>query len=85
MGDRLPGICRLRLDGRRDRLCGLGVQRCARAQGAGRMDGVERRANLYLESRATRPLYAKVDDFHQPHHRHHVQEDGAQGEEPVGR
>jgi len=42
VGGGLPGICRLRLDGRGNRLCGLGVQRRARPQQACRMGGAER-------------------------------------------
>lgn len=35
--------------------------------------------------RAAGTVCSKVDDVHRPDHRHHVQEDSAQGQEPVGR
>jgi len=48
------------------------------------MDGAERGPELRMRPGTTRLVCAKVDGVHRPHHRHPVQEDGTQGQEPVG-
>jgi hypothetical protein len=49
------------------------------------MDGAERGNALYMGPRTTRHVCPKVDGVHQPHHRHLLQEDGPQSEEPMRR
>jgi len=49
------------------------------------MEGTERGTDLFVGRCRTRPVCAKVNGIKRPHHRHPVQENGAQGQEPVGR